>query len=85
MKGTIVNFRGGRHTQYTSQLIILPENAKNKEEASKLKGKKVIWTTPSKKQITGIIKRAHGNSGAVLTKFEKGLPGQSISTKVDIE
>ena len=85
MKGAIVNFRGGRHTQYTSQIIIQPENTKNREEANKLKGKTVIWTTPSKKQIKGNIKKAHGNSGAVLAKFEKGLPGQSISTKVDIE
>ena len=29
--------------------------------------------------------KEHGNKGAVRVKFEKGLPGQAISTKVKIE
>ncbi len=85
MEGTILNFRGGMHTQYTNQLIIKVDDINSKEEAKKLLNKKAIWTTPSGKQITGTIKRQHGNKGAVITKFEKGLPGQALGTKVKIE
>ena len=35
--------------------------------------------------INGVIKAPHGNKGLVRAIFEKGLPGQAITTKVDIE
>lgn len=85
MEAIIVNFRRGRHTQYTNQMIIQVPNINSKEKTKELIGKKVIWQSPSKKTITGIIKRFHGNKGTLRVKFEKGMPGQSIGTKVKIE
>ncbi len=85
MEGTIMNFRQGRHTQTTNQMIVVVEGVDSKDKASKLVGKKVIFTTPSGKKITGEVRSAHGNSGALRVLFEKGLPGQSISRKVAIE
>ena len=84
MKGTIVNFRGGKHTQYPTQMIIVTES-KTREEAEKLVGKAVTFTTSSKKEIKGKVASAHGNSGALRVIFETGMPGQSISQKVDIK
>ena len=83
MEATIVNFRGGRHTQYTNQMII--DANLNKEKAKSLIGKKVIWTSSAKKEIKGKIKSTHGNKGCLRAHFEKGMPGQSIGTKVKIE
>lgn len=84
MKGTIVNYRGGKHTQKTNQLVVIAEDVKSKEEARKLMKKKVEWTTPTGKKISGVVSKVHGNKGAVLVKFEKGLPGQALGTDVEI-
>jgi len=83
MEATITSFRRGRHTQYTTQMIIDPNL--NKEKAKSLIGKKVIWTSPAKREIKGEIKTTHGNKGCLRVHFEKGMPGQSLSTKVKIE
>ena len=85
MEAVIVNFRGGRHTQKDNQMIIEVNGVTSKEEAEKLVGKTVVFTTPSGKEITGKISAAHGNKGAVRAIFEKGMPGQSLAKKVVIK
>ena len=54
------------------------------QEAKKLAGKEVEWKSPAGKLITGKISDAHGNNGLVRAIFEKGLPGQAVSTEVEI-
>lgn len=85
MKATIVNFRGGRHTQYNNHMIIQVSGTESKEKAAGLIGKKVIWKSPAGKEVKGEIKAAHGNSGAVRAIFEKGMPGQSVGKTVSVE
>jgi len=84
MKGRVVNYKGGAHTQYTNRMIIAPEGIENKEQAEKLVGKAVAWNTPSGNKINGKVSKVHGKNGTVLVKFEKGLPGQALGTQVDI-
>lgn len=84
MEGIIVNFRGTKHTKRGNYLVILPEGCKGKSDAEKLIGKTVIWTSPAKKEIKGKITGAHGKKGVVKALFEKGMPGQSLGTKVKI-
>ena len=84
MEGVISNYRGSKRTQKTSEMVVKVAGVITKIEADKLKGKKIVWKSPAGKEIKGVVKKAHGNNGAVLTKFEKGLPGQSIGTKVEI-
>ena len=84
MEAVIVNFRMGRHTQKTNQMILQIPDINNKDKAKKLIGKKVVWKSPAGKQIAGTIKKDHGNKGAVRAYFEKGMPGQSIGTKIEI-
>ncbi len=83
MNGTIVNYKGGKHTQVTNQMIIQVSGVTTKEEAAKLVGKTVTYNT-GKKDITGEIRAAHGNSGAIRVLFVTGMPGQSIGQKVTI-
>lgn len=85
MEGTIVNFRGGMHTQYNDYMIVKVEGVDSKDDAKQLVGKKIVWTSPAGKEITGKVGRVHGNKGAVRVKFEKGMPGQSVGQKVNIE
>jgi len=84
MKGVIVNFRTARHHQYDNQMIVRVDSLDSRDKASKLVGKKVVWMTPTKKEITGEVRSAHGNKGALRVLFEKGMPGQSVGQEVKI-
>ena len=66
-------------------MILQVASVDNKEKASKLIGKKVIWKTSAGKQMVGEITNIHGNSGALRVRFDTGMPGQSIGTKVVVE
>lgn len=88
MQATIVNFRRGRHRQTTNHFILLVKGIDSKEKASKLIGKEVSWKNPigkNKVEINGKIASTHGNKGALRAIFERGLPGQALSTKVEIK
>lgn len=82
MKGTIVNFRGGRRTQYHNQMIVLVEGVESKEAAGGLAGRELTFTTPAGKGIKGKVAAAHGSKGAVRVIFERGMPGQAIGKSV---
>ena len=83
----IAAFRGSRRRRVGNQMVLnIP--AINKNDAAKsLIGKKVVWTSPSKDKntITGRVSAVHGNKGCVRAIFEKGMPGQSLGTEVNIE
>lgn len=86
-KGTVIQFRRGRKTITPKHFLIEVEGTDSKEKAIKLVGKTVTWKSPGKepKTITGKISSSHGNKGVLRAIFEKGLPGQSIGTEVDIK
>jgi ribosomal protein L35AE/L33A len=84
MEATVMHFRQGRHHQNTKQMII--KVADTAEDAEKVIGKVVSWTSPSGTVIKGKISALHGKNGNVRAIFEeKGLPGQSLGTKIQIE
>ena len=85
MKARIVNFRGGRHTQYNSQMIVKADKVETRQSADKFLGKEVVWKTSTGKEIKGKVSKIHGNKGALLVNFEKGMPGQSINKEVEIK
>ena len=85
MQATIANFRGGKHTKYDNHMIIYLPTASTREEAKKFIKKKVVWKTETGKLITGEIVQVHGNKGAVRAIFERGMPGQSVGTPVEVQ
>lgn len=85
MKGKVIQFRRGRHTIHERHFLIEIEDVKDKKSAEKLVGKEVEWKSPAKKIIKGKISGAHGNNGVVRAIFEKGLPGQAVTTEVSIK
>ena len=84
MQGVLKNYRRGRNTQHPTQYIVEVDGIAKRAEAAVLAGKKVTWKSTANKAITGKIMAAHGNSGAVRVKFDKGLPGQAIGNIVSI-
>lgn len=85
MEGIIINYRGSHKTQDTGQMIVKVDGIESRAEASQLLKKTLVWTTETGKKINGVVLSEHGNSGAIRVKFERGLPGQSVGTKVLIE
>jgi large subunit ribosomal protein L35Ae len=84
MEAVISNFRSGRHNQINNQMILVINGIDKKDKTKNLIGKKVIWKSPKGKELKGEIIKSHGNKGAVRARFETGMPGQSLGTKVSI-
>ncbi|MBU3906694.1 MAG: 50S ribosomal protein L35ae [Nanoarchaeota archaeon] len=84
MKGKVIQFRRGRHTIHERHFLI-ELGLKTREDAEKFKGKEVSWKSPAGKIINGKISGAHGGKGLVRAIFEKGLPGQAITTEVEVK
>ena len=82
--GKVIQFRRGRKTVHERHFL-LDFGSKNRGEAEKLVGKNVTWTSPAGKIIKGKVSGAHGNKGLVRAIFEIGLPGQAITTGVEIK
>ena len=82
--GIIISFRRGRHTQRTNQFLVEVEGVDSRAKAARFVGRKVVWTSPGRKRITGKVSSPHGNSGILRIRFEKGLPGTALTTRVTI-
>ncbi len=84
MKAVVIQFRRGLKRIHERHYIIDIE-AKSRKEAEKFVGRKVEWKSPAGKIINGKISSAHGNKGLVRAIFERGLPGQALTTEVEIK
>lgn len=85
MKGIVLQFRRGRHTVHEKHFLIEVDGVNTRESALKLVGKEVSWKSPAGKIIQGKVSSAHGNKGVIRAIFEKGLPGQAVTTEVEIK
>ncbi len=84
MKGILVQFRRGRH-RINEKHYLIDLGFTSRDEAKKAAGKNVEWKSPAGKVIKGKISDAHGNSGIVRAIFESGLPGQAVTTEVEVK
>lgn len=80
----IVSFRRGRHTYTPRQFIVMFEGVDNKAKAEKYVGRELMWKTESGKEIKGKVTAVHGSKGMLRALFEKGLPGQAITTHAKV-
>jgi len=83
--GKVLQFRRGRHTIHERHFLIEIDGILSREKASELIGKEVKWKSPTGKIIKGKISAPHGSKGVVRAIFEKGLPGQAVTTEVEIK
>ena len=65
-------------------MLIKVDGVDDKEAATKLIGKKVVWKS-KKAVINGQVSASHGAKGVVRVTFDKGMPGQAVTTEVSIE
>jgi len=85
VNGKVIQFRRGRKTIHERHFLIEVEATSTREAAEKFVGKEVTWKSPAGKIIKGKVSSAHGNKGIVRAIFEKGLPGQAVTTNVEIK
>ena len=85
MEGLILNYRRSRHVQRNKHMIIRVPSIDTKEKASKLINKKVMWKSPTGKELIGVIKSTHGNTGAVRVIFDKGSPKLNLTEHIFAE
>lgn len=85
MKGKVIQFQRGEQVYTPRHFIIEIEGVANRSEAEKMTGKNVEWKSPAGKIIKGKISVPHGNKGLVRAIFEKGLPGQAVTTEVEVK
>ena len=83
-KGIVIQFRRSRKRIHEKHFLI-DVNLKNKSEAKKFVGREIVWTSPAGKKIKGKISGAHGNKGLVRAIFETGLPGQAVTTEIEVK
>ncbi len=80
--GVISNYNIGLHKQRTDRCLIKVRDVDN-SVARGLIGYKVLWPKNGPKLIGKIINH-HGNTGTLVVKFKKGVPGQALGTEVRI-
>jgi large subunit ribosomal protein L35Ae len=84
-KGKVIQFRRGRKTIHERHFLIEIEGSSSRKDAEKFVGKEVVWKSPAGKVIKGKVSAPHGNKGVVRAIFEKGLPGQAVTTGVEVK
>jgi len=84
VEAKVIQFRRGRKTIIDRHFLIEIKGISNKKDAEKFVGKEVEWKSPAGKKIKGKISATHGNKGVVRAIFERGLPGQAVTTNVEI-
>ena len=81
----VIQFRRGRHTITERHFLIEINGVSSKKDAEKFVGKEVVWTSPAGKKIIGKVSGTHGAKGVVRAIFQIGLPGQALTTKVEVK
>lgn len=85
VKGKVIQFRRGKKVVHERHFLIEVEGINEKKSAEKFVGKLIEWKSPAGKIIKGKISSTHGCKGVLRAIFEKGLPGQAITTEVEIK
>ena len=84
-QGKVIQFRRGKKRIHERHFLLEVEGSKSRKDAEKFVGKEVSWKSPAGKTIKGKVSSPHGGKGLVRAIFEKGLPGQAITTKVEVK
>jgi large subunit ribosomal protein L35Ae len=85
MKAKVLNFRQGRHTQKTKQVLLSVKDVDSRVAASKFVGRKVEWKTASGRVISGKVASPHGNNGVMRARFPKGISVEVLGKEIEIQ
>jgi len=81
-EGVILRYRLGRKAQYPRECLIkVPEL--EPAEAGGMVGRRVSWPA-DRPEIHGVIVGLHGRRGTLRARFNRGVPGQALGSRVRI-
>ena len=81
-EGLILNYRLGGKTQYPTQCLMKVLGVEP-SDAKRMIGSKVGWPVDDPK-ICGKIIGVHGRTGTLRVRFNRGVPGQALGSRVRI-
>jgi large subunit ribosomal protein L35Ae len=81
--GTIMNYRIGIRTQMSKWCLIQINGENSVSKAGQLVGRKMILKF-GKNSFVGKIMGLHGKKGVVKVKFQRGVPGDAIGSRVKL-
>jgi large subunit ribosomal protein L35Ae len=84
VKAVVLTYAGSHEHQDNHRMILKPIGIEDRESASSLIGRRVVWRTTTGKSIVGKVIKTHGNRGEVKAYFNPGLPGQALGDVVEI-
>ena len=84
VKALVLAYAGTKEHQDNHHMILKPLGIGDRNEASRLIGRKVVWKTPTGRKMLGKVLKPHGNRGEVKAYFNPGLPGQALGDYVEI-
>lgn len=84
MIARVVNFRMGRKTQRSNQILLSVKDVGSREEAAAFIGKMVVLKTKSGKELHGKVASPHGNNGVLRARFSKGVPAEILGKDIEI-
>ncbi|NJE06060.1 50S ribosomal protein L35ae [Thermococcus sp. M36] len=84
VKALVLAYAGTHEHQDNHHMILKPLGIDDRNEASRLIGRKVVWKTPTGRKVFGKVLKPHGNRGEVKAYFKPGLPGQALGDIVEI-
>ena len=84
MNARLISFRTARRHQKMKHMLLEIDGCDTRAKAAQHIGSRVIWTTPAKRKIYGKIVSPHGNNGVIRAIFSKGLPGDALTTTVEV-
>merc|ERR1719213_566187 len=85
-KGVILGYKGSKSNSYANCTLLKIDGVRTKEDTQFYLGKRVAYVYKAKKEVKnskfrvmwGKVRRAHGNSGTVRSKFAKNIPPKAF-------
>mmetsp|Transcript_6580 Transcript_6580/g.13310 ORF Transcript_6580/g.13310 Transcript_6580/m.13310 type:complete len:128 (+) Transcript_6580:25-408(+) len=85
-KGVILGYKRSKSNCYANTTLVKIDGVRTKEHAKWYFGKRIAYVYKAKKEVNGSkfrvlwgkVRRAHGNSGVVRTKWSKNVPPRAF-------
>ncbi len=83
-RAVILRFHVRGPAYHTRDALIRVEGVDSRNKAAQLIGKDVVWRSKKGKLFKGRIIKTHGCKGVLVARFNKPLPGEALSTTVEL-